>query len=214
MNKSTRLMLLFLVFYLVAPASMAIEVRVIALFTDKALLQIGGEQKLLSKGETYKGVTLESASGRGAVVSIDGQSQALGLNQRIQGSYKKPKQYAKKIYPDRQGMYYVDGKINGQPTRFLVDTGATFVTLSGQLAGQIGIDFKKGKKAYANTAASTIPVWRVTLDSVNVGGIKVPNVQAIVIEGSNPRQVLLGNSFLRYTELERTGAVMELQQKY
>jgi aspartyl protease family protein len=214
MNKSTGLILLFLVFYLVAPASMAIEVRVIALFTNKALLQIGDEQKLLSKGETFKGVTLESASGRGAVVSIDGKSQELGLNQRIQGSYKKRKLYAKKIYPDIQGMYYVNGKINGQPTRFLVDTGATFVTMSGDHADQIGIDFKKGKKAYANTAASTVPVWRVTLDSVNVGGIKIPNVQAIIIEGSNPRQVLLGNSFLRHTELERSGAVMVLQQKY
>ena len=207
-------MLLFLVFYLVAPASMAIEVRVIALFTDKALLQIGGEQKLLSKGETYKGVTLESASGRGAVVSIDGQSQALGLNQRIQGSYKKRKQVAKNIYPDLQGMYYVNGKINGQSTRFLVDTGATFVTLSGQHASEIGIDFKKGKKTYANTAASTIPVWKITLDSVNIGGIKVPNVEAMVIEGSNPQQALLGNSFLRHIELERSGAVMKLQQKY
>jgi aspartyl protease family protein len=111
-------------------------------------------------------------------------------------------------------MYYVNGKINGQSTRFLVDTGATFVTLSGRHANEIGIDFKKGKKTYANTAASTIPVWKITLDSVNIGGIKVPNVEAMVIEGSNPQQALLGNSFLRHIKLERSGAVMKLQQKY
>ncbi|MCZ6488823.1 MAG: retropepsin-like aspartic protease [Gammaproteobacteria bacterium] len=214
MNKSTRLMLLLLVFYLFAPASMAVEVRVIALFTNKALLQIEGEQKLLSKGETFKGVTLESASGRGAVVIIDGKSQKLGLNQSIQGSFKKRQVRIKKIYPELQGMYYVNGKINGKPTRFLVDTGATFVTMSGRHASQIGIDFKKGERGYANTAAATVPVWKITLDSVMVGGIRVVNVAAMVIEGSNPREALLGNSFLRHTELERSGIVMKLQQKY
>jgi aspartyl protease family protein len=207
-------MLLFLAFFLVAPASLAVEVRVIGLFTNKALLLIGGEQKLLSKGETFNGVTLESASGRGAVVVIDGKSQKLDLNQAIQSSFKKRQQSVKKIYPDKQGMYYVNGKVNGKPIRFLVDTGATMVTMSGRHASQIGIDFKKGERGYANTAAATVQVWKVMLDSVSIGGIKVPNVQALVIDGSNPREALLGNSFLRHTELERSGVVMKLKQKY
>ena len=49
-----------------------VAVKVIALFTDKALLQVDGEQKIVSKGETFSGVLLQSASGRGAVVVIGG----------------------------------------------------------------------------------------------------------------------------------------------
>ena len=111
-----------------------IRVKVIALFTDKALLQVGDQQKIVKKGETFEGVLLESASGRGAVVVIDGKQTETRLNQSIAGNFKKPDRTRMKIYPDSLGMYYVKGKINGVATRFLVDTGATFVTMSGNHA--------------------------------------------------------------------------------
>ena len=72
--------LLCLAIFLPGAGVYAANVKVIGLFTDKALLQIDSQQKLLSKGETFGGVTLISASGRGAVVSIDGEVRKLGLN--------------------------------------------------------------------------------------------------------------------------------------
>jgi aspartyl protease family protein len=86
--------------------------------------------------------------------------------------------------------------------------------MSGAHAVQIGIDYREGVKSFARTAAATVPVWQVTLDNVSIGGIKVPNVAATVIEGSQPQDVLLGNSFLKYTHLQRIGNVMELKQKF
>jgi len=71
--------LLFLAIYLFSAGVYAANVKVIGLFTDKALLIIDSQQKLLSKGQTFGGVTLISASGRGAVVSIDGEIRKLGL---------------------------------------------------------------------------------------------------------------------------------------
>ena len=44
------------------------SIKVIALFSDKALLLVNGKQKIVKKGETFEGVLLKSASGRGAVV--------------------------------------------------------------------------------------------------------------------------------------------------
>lgn len=205
---------LLLVTQLFAAGAFAASIKVIGLFTDKALLEIDGQQKLLSKGETFGGLTLISASGRGAVISIDGETRKLGLNQGIQSNYKKPEYSVSRIYPDFQGMYYIAGSINGRPTRFLVDTGATDVTLSGAHAAQIGIDYQRGIKSFAHTAAATISVWKVTLDNVSVGGISVPNVAATVIEGSRPLDVLLGNSFLKFTHLQRIGTVMELKQNF
>ena len=190
------------------------QVKVIALFSGKALLQVGEQQKIVLQGETFEGVLLESASGRGAVVVVDGIRQKLGLNQSIAGNFKKPDRSRLKIYPDTQGMYYVKGKINGVATRFLVDTGATFVTLSGTHAGRLGIDYRQGTYTSAQTAASVVPVWQIKLDSVSVGGLELKNVEATVIAGDQPVDVLLGNSFLRHTRMQQAGSVLELEKRY
>jgi aspartyl protease family protein len=195
-------------------AAADIKVKVIALFTNKALLKVGNEQKILSKGETFKGVTLQSANGRGAVILIDGKSRKVGLNQSIQQGFKKPDRSTATIYPDAQGMYFVTGHVNGKKVQFLVDTGATYLTMSGIQAKKIGIDFRKGDIGYANTASGTVQVWQVKLDSVRIGDIKASNVDASVIAGDRPHEILLGNSFLKYTKLQRIGATMELQQRY
>ena len=189
-------------------------VTVIALFADKALLQVGEQQKIVKKGETFEGVLLESASGRGAVVVIDGKRQKLGLNQSIAGNFKKRDRTRIKIYPDSLGMYYVKGKINGVATRFLVDTGATFVTLSGNHANRLKIDYRKGKYSSAQTASAVVPVWQIRLASVSIGGIELKNVEATVIAGEQPFDVLLGNSFLRHTRIQQAGAVLEIEKRY
>ena len=190
------------------------EVRVIALFQDKALLQVGDRQKIVNRGETFEGVLLESASGRGAVVVIDGKRLELGLNQSIAGNFKKPDRSSMKIYPDSQGMYYVKGAINGQPTRFLVDTGATFVTMSGRKARSLNIDYLRGIRSTAQTAAAIVPVFQIKLESVSIGGIRLPNVDATVIDGDQPVDVLLGNSFLQHTRMQKAGSVLEIKQRF
>ncbi len=190
------------------------SVKVIALFADKALLQVGDKQKIVKKGETFEGVLLESASGRGAVVVIDGKSLKLGLNQSIAGNFKKPDRSSLTIYPDSLGMFYARGKINGQPTRFLVDTGATYVTLSGEKARSLKIDFRKGQRGSAQTAAAIVPVWQIKLDSVSIGGISVSNVDATVIAGDKPFEVLLGNSFLKHTQMQQAGSALEIKKRF
>lgn len=189
-------------------------VKVIALFANKALLQIGDKQKIVSAGEEFEGILLESASGRGAVVVIDGRRVKLGLNQSIAGNFKKPERSTMRIYPDPLGMYYVRGSINGLPTRFLVDTGATYVTLSGKKAGQLKIDYRQGVESSAQTAASVVRVWQIELDSVEIGGIVVRDVDATVIPGNQPFEVLLGNSFLRHTKIQQAGSVLQIEKRY
>ncbi len=121
--KITRLLapILAFVFVLSMPISAtATEVKVIALFANKAMLKVGDQQGVVKVGETFGGVLLKSATGRGAVVEIDGEEVKLGLNQSIAGNYKKPERQKLKIYPTKSGMYFVDGEINGAATRFLV----------------------------------------------------------------------------------------------
>ncbi len=191
-----------------------VNVKIIALFTGKALLNVDGEQKILAKGEVFRGVLLVLASGRSAIISIDGEERKIGLNQSIQSNYKTANRSKSRVYPDSLGMYFIDGQINGRATRFLVDTGATYVTMSSQHARMVGIDYRRGNRALVQTATETVPVWQVRLKSISVGDIALSNIEASVIEGSEPNMVLLGNSFLSRTELKRKGTVMELQKRF
>jgi aspartyl protease family protein len=212
----SRLLTISLLMLLVAVpvGSQAANVKVIALFTDKALLQVDGEQKIVKKGEIFKGVLLKSSSGRGAVVEIDGKTSRLDLNQSIAGNFKKPDRTRMKIYPNSLGMYVVKGKINGQTTRFLVDTGATFVTLSGDKAAKLKIDLSDAARTTAQTAASIVNVYQIQLNSVSIGGIQMREVEAMVIPGNQPFEVLLGNSFLRYTKMKKAGSVLEIEKRF
>jgi len=208
--------MLGLVFLLLvaSTAVSATTVRVIALFTDKALLEVDGQQKVVSKGETFSGVLLQSASGRGAVVMIEGETMDLKLNQAIAGNFKKREKISLRIVPDAQGMYHTRGSINGKSTKFLVDTGATNVAMSGNKANSLKIDFKQGVRGQVQTAAGVVPAWNIKLASVKVGGIELNNITATVIEGAHPAQVLLGNSFLRHTRMEQAGSVLEITKHF
>ncbi len=191
------------------------SVKVVALFANKAMLMINGENIIMKKGDVIQGVTLVSAHGRGAVVRFEnGVEKELGLNQSINQAFKKPSNNKLTVYSDRSGMFFMPGKINGRPTRFLLDTGATFVSLSSVEADTLGLSYQSARKGMVQTANAVVPVWQIKLDNVKVGGISVSNVEAVVLKGSSPKPILLGMSFLKHLKMQRNGAAMLIEQKY
>ena len=70
----------FIIFLLIAVTGLAqaseVNIKVIALFSGKAMLQVNGQQKIVRNGETFEGVFLKSASGRGAIVEIEGEEKS------------------------------------------------------------------------------------------------------------------------------------------
>jgi aspartyl protease family protein len=206
------LTLLFLALGLRAEQS---SVRVLALFKDKALVQINGERHLMKSGQTIGEVTLVSSSGRGAQIQIgDDEPQTLGLNQGISSAFKKRDTNKHTIYANSVGMFHVDGLINGKMTRFVLDTGATFVSISQDEADKLGLSYRSGPKMNLLTASGEVQAWNIRLGSVKVGSIRVPQVAAVVLPGSKPDTALLGMSFLKHLKMQRNGAAMVLQQKY
>ena len=190
-------------------------VKVEALFTNKAMLVINGERHLMSAGQTVEEITLISAHGRGARIRFaDGEERLLGLNQLIGHSFVKPKRSKVEIYPTEQGMYLLAGSINGRASRFLVDTGATYVSLSEEEAQSLGIEYKSAAKVRIETASDIVSAWLVTLDRVSVDDIAVTQVNAVILPGAAPTPALLGMSFLRHVTMQRKGVVMQLEQKY
>jgi aspartyl protease family protein len=82
------------------------------------------------------------------------------------------------------GHYDVTLEVEGEPVRFVVDTGATDVVLSRADAERVGVDL--GALAYtgrAETANGTVRVAEVVLDEVRLGGIVDRDVRASVTEG-------------------------------
>ena len=197
------------------------SLTLLALFEDKALFHIDGQRRLLHTGETSpEGVELISADAEEAVVNVNGRQEVLQLglvnfvpelDAAAEPSWSGHDQIS--LWADSNGFFYVPGRVNGYPVRFLVDTGATSVALSSALAKRIGLDYTKGRRGVANTASGVTSMFGLKLDSVSVGGINLKDVDAGVIEGSFPLDPLLGMSFLGQLDMVREGNRMDLKRR-
>ncbi|MBI2969824.1 MAG: TIGR02281 family clan AA aspartic protease [Gammaproteobacteria bacterium] len=201
----------------IAPTAFAIDkIVVVGLFKDRAVVSIDGRQHVLSAGMTSpEGVTLISADSREAVLEVDGIRTAYALGAHIGSQYKKREAPSTvTVAPDLQGMYLVNGNINGFQVDFVVDTGATYIAMNRHQAKRLGLDYKlEGRQALSSTAAGITKVYLVNLDKVRIGDIEIRNVPGAVHDGDHPAIILLGNSFLNQLNLSREGDMLQLMQK-
>lgn len=192
------------------------KITVVGLFKDTAIVIIDGTRRLLRSGDTSpEGITLISASSREAVLEIDGERRRFGLDGKIGGSYTKPEQATIRIWPTPDRMYVVLGSINGFPVKFIVDTGATLVSMSAREAKRLGIDYRViGTPSRSSTASGIAKIYLVNLAKVKVGEIEMRNVKGAVHDGDFPPSTLLGMSFLGRLNMRQDGPVLELEKKF
>ena len=202
---------------LAAPGAGAVgKISLQALFKDKAIIVVDGARHVLKSGETSPdGVKLLATDTQEekAEVEIDGKREVLRLGMVTAGFESKGKGSVV-LYPDRGGHFFADGQINGASVRFLVDTGASTVTMSSLVAKRVGLDYRRtGRAGYSNTAAGVVPKYQVTLGKVQVGDITLYNVEGGVIEDMSASEVLLGMSFLGHFDMKRDSEKMELFER-
>lgn len=191
------------------------KIKVMALFTDKAMVTIDGQQKLLKKGKTYRGVTLITSDSDAVVLKLHGQQKTFKLGSEISTSFKQQAPNKELVvWKDTRNMFRIDGSINNVQAHFLIDTGATLVALSSTAAKKMRINYKQGIAIRATTASGVANGYRLNLDKIKVGHIQLYNVQAMVLEGSYPSEVLLGQSFLERIHMVRDGDKMKLRKKF
>lgn len=97
----------------------------------------------------------------------------------------------------RDGHFHLDAQVNGQPVRFMVDTGASTIALGRDDARKVGID--PDDLAYVGTAMTAngrVQTAPITLSEMAIGEITDQNVRAWVIGGDMDGS-LLGMSYLR-----------------
>ncbi len=103
-----------------------------------------------------------------------------------------------RLQADAQGHYSGDFRINGKPVQGMIDTGATFVALNETLARRLGYTANQLDFRYAvNTANGQTKAAHVTLDRVEIGGIRVRDVEAFVLRDDALSSTLVGMSFLQ-----------------
>ena len=94
------------------------------------------------------------------------------------------------------GHFYADADISGSRVRFLVDTGASVVALTGADARAAGLAWSQADIGpVAQGASGPVAGVHVTLDSVTLGGHEARNVAAVIVPEGLPVS-LLGQSFL------------------
>lgn len=205
---------------------------------NKAMLVIdGAPPKTLAVGEEYHGIELLNVQGKTATIAM---KRANGTTERrtlrvgevpvtVNAPYPSEAQVnisqsdaktnnAQRCVPGEKyipvsnyGMFKTQGYINGRAVQFMVDTGATYISMDEKQAVALGIrNYEQGRATTMSTANGTVKAYIIHLDTVNVGGIELKNVPALV--GGDQDILLLGNSFLSKLEVEMTTNQLILRQ--
>jgi aspartyl protease family protein len=118
------------------------------------------------------------------------------------------------IPKDSRGHFSTDGRVDGRRIGFMVDTGASVIALTESSAAQVGIrPSRSDYNASVSTANGVVKGARARLASVDIGGLEVRDVEAMVLQDSVLSENLLGLSYLsRLRRFEYSGGKLVLEQ--
>jgi aspartyl protease family protein len=118
------------------------------------------------------------------------------------------------ISRDARGHFETEGRIDGQRIGFMVDTGASVIALNESSAARFGLrPSRSDYKATVTTANGTIKAAPTRLAMVDIGGLVVRDVDAMVLPDEALSENLLGLSFLsKLKRFEYANGKMVLEQ--
>jgi aspartyl protease family protein len=189
---------------------------------DKALISInGGPAKVVAVGGQLGGVRILAVQGDRVTVEVDGQRRTLGVglgdafaSHRAAPDKTSGGHGSLVLTADGQGQFSTQVEVNGIAAPFLVDTGASVVTLPASLARRANIDLERATPIHITTANGRAKAWRVMLNSVKAGGLGASLVEAVVVDDAKLPFALLGMSFLNRMDMHREGDSLTLVQRY
>lgn len=111
---------------------------------------------------------------------------------------------------NRYGHYVASGRINGYDVVFLLDTGASDVSIPQHIADRL--DLEPGRRIPYQTANGIAYGYATQLDRVALGGIELHNVRGHINPNMDSDKILLGMSFLKNLEFTQRGQTLTLRQ--
>jgi aspartyl protease family protein len=118
------------------------------------------------------------------------------------------------IAGNTSGQYLTQAQIDGRELQMIIDTGATFLSLTNEDASALGISPSRSEfKIHLQTANGVSTAAHIWLPHVRVGAVEVHDVEALVMEPGATHTSLLGMSFLsRLSRFGVAGNHMRLEQ--
>ena len=110
---------------------------------------------------------------------------------------------------NRQGHYVTNGTINGQTVTFLLDTGATDVSIPEHIAEKLGL--KKGRSLHVSTANGDIRVYESWIAQLAIDELVINDVDANINPAVTDDFILLGMSALKKVEFTQRGKSLTLK---
>lgn len=107
------------------------------------------------------------------------------------------------------GHYFVDGSINDQNINFVIDTGASVVTIPQEIASAAGLVCQR--EMMLQTANGVIRTCLTVIRKLKFGSFTLTNVQASI--APNLGQPLLGMNVLKQFRVEQDSGEMRLLMK-
>lgn len=112
---------------------------------------------------------------------------------------------------NKQGHYVTQGTINESSVTFLLDTGATQVSIPAHIADQLQLESYGSYPV--QTANGSVTVYRTKIDQLSIGNIFLYNVAAHINPAMKSDEILLGMSALKKVEFSQTGKQLTLREQ-
>lgn len=185
---------------------------------NAAILVINGQVRTVRVGQQQDGVRLVEVGDGSVSVEVDGQRRQLLLGaapvaQRSSSGRGQGAGQRIVLSAGSGGHFVTSGSINGGSVQFLVDTGATTVSMSRAQADRLGLNYRNGRPVRMQTANGVISGYLMTLDRVRIGDVEIGGFDATVAERDMP-VVLLGNSFLSRFQMKRENETLVLERRF
>ena len=137
------------------------------------------------------------------------ESQAMAVTAPAQSANSRTVTIAR----DNRGQFMVEARVDGRRLQFMVDTGASTIALRESAAARLGIHpMPRDYTVQVQTANGIGRAAMVELNSVEVDGIVVRNVRALVTPDSALSENLLGMSFLSRVKFSYDRGRLVLEQ--
>jgi aspartyl protease family protein len=111
---------------------------------------------------------------------------------------------------NRQGHYVTNGNINETSVTFLLDTGATQVSIPAHIADKLQLESYGSYPV--QTANGTVTVYKTKIDQLSIGNIFLYNVAAHINPAMKSDGILLGMSALKQLDFQQTGKQLILRE--
>lgn len=114
------------------------------------------------------------------------------------------------LHLNAEDHYVTQGHVNGVSVLFLLDTGASQVAISSQLADQLNLTY--GAAQSVETANGQIEVYAAHIDNLQIGNIHLRHISALINPQLPAHNVLLGMNVLKKLDLHQQDQQLTLTQ--